>query len=112
MVKAIVRLALVGFLVSLMPRILDGIHVDDLQTGVIVVFIMALLNIFVKPILKVLSFPINVLTLGLFSLVISVFLVYATAYLVTGFHVEGFLPALIFSVLLSITTAIVDGFIK
>lgn len=112
MLKAIVRLVLVGFLVSLVPRILDGVYVDGIETGVIVAFIMTLLNIFVKPILKVLSFPINILTLGLFSLLINVFLVYITAYLVTGFHVDSFLPALIFSILLSITTAIVDGLIK
>lgn len=112
MLKAVIRLVLIGFLVSLMPRILDGLYIDDLQTGVIVVFVMTILNIFIKPVLKVLAFPINVLTLGLFSLVISVFLVYLVAYLVDGFHVNGFLPALIFSILLSITTAIVDGLIK
>lgn len=112
MLKAVVRLILIGFLVSLMPRILSGITVDNIQTGVIVVFTMTILNIFVKPILQFLAFPVTLLTLGLFSLVINAAIVFLVAWLVDGFHVAGFLPALIFSILISVTTSIVDGLIK
>lgn len=110
MINYVIRLVLTGAIVFLMPKLFSGIAVDTLQTGIIVAFVMSLLNSFVRPVLSFISLPITILTLGLFSLVISVFVVYICEYLVDGFEVSGFLWALIFSLVLSVANSIVGSF--
>jgi putative membrane protein len=110
MINYIIRLLVCGFIVMVIPRYLKGISVDGYATAVIVAFVMSILNNFVKPILKLIAIPITFLTLGLFSLVISVFIVYICAYLVEGFKVDGFLPPLILSFVISIANGIVGLF--
>lgn len=110
MINYAIRLVLTGALVYLMPKLLSGITVDSLTTGIIVAFVMSLLNTFVKPFLHLISLPITFLTLGLFALVISVVVVYLCTYLVDGFDVSGFFSALVFSFLLSIANALVGSF--
>ena len=65
-----------------------------------------------KDILNLVAIPITFLTLGLFSLVISIFIVYACDYLVDGFKVSGLVPPLIFSIVLSICNSLVGLFQK
>ena len=67
-----------------------------------------LLNAVVKPILKILGFPITVLTLGLFLLVINVIIVKLADFLMSSFNVHGLLNALLFSLALSVVNAVVD----
>jgi putative membrane protein len=110
MINYAIRLVLTGALIYLMPKLLSGMSVDTLTTGVIVALVMSILNTFVKPILHIISFPITILTLGLFSLVLSVAVVYICSYLVDGFEIHGFFTALIFSFLLSIANSIVGSF--
>ena len=110
MINYAIRLILTGALVYLMPKLLSGLTVDTLTTGVIVAFVMSILNTFVRPFLDLISLPITFLTLGLFSLVISVVVVYLCTYLVDGFDVSGFFTALIFSFLLSIANTVVGSF--
>jgi putative membrane protein len=112
MINYIIRLVLCGVLVFFIPKYLVGITVDSIQVGFIVAFVMSILNTFLKPILKLVSLPITFLTLGLFSLVITVGVVYLCAHLVDGFAVSGFLPPLLFSIILSIANSILTFFQK
>ncbi|MFZ2500533.1 MAG: phage holin family protein [Minisyncoccia bacterium] len=68
----------------------------------VVAVALGALNLFLRPILIVLTLPITVLTLGLFSLVINALLVMLTAYLVPGFSIAGFWSALYFALVLSV----------
>jgi putative membrane protein len=108
----IVRLLVCGLILFLVPNYLKGVQVDGYVTAIIVALVMSILNTFVRPILSLISLPITFLTLGLFSLVISVCMVYLCDYLVDGFSVEGFLPPLILSFILSIANGIVGMFQK
>lgn len=108
----IVRLLVCGLILFLIPNYLKGIQVDGYVTAIIVALVMSILNTFVRPILSLISLPITFLTLGLFSLVISVCMVYVCDYLVDGFRVEGFLPPLILSFILSIANGVVGMFQK
>ena len=110
MINYIIRLVFCGIAVYVIPNYLKGIWVDSITTAIIVAFVMSLLNTFVKPILSLISFPITLLTLGLFYFVITVVVVYICAYFVKGFSVEGFLPPLIFSLVLSAVNWIVGTF--
>jgi putative membrane protein len=84
------------------------IYVENLTVLVLAALILGILNVFVRPILLVLTLPINIVSLGLFTLVINGFLLYATAGLVSGFEITGFWRALLAALLISIVTAMLN----
>ncbi len=82
--------------------VVPGIEVSSFLNAMFVVVIIALINTFVKPVLQIITLPVNILTLGLFTLVINALLFMLAGYITPGFEVEGFLSALIGSVILSL----------
>ncbi len=82
-------------------NLFPGIHVDNFTTSLVVAAILALLNIFVKPILILFTLPITIFTFGLFLLVVNALIILMCDSLVTGFKVDGFWWALLFSLALS-----------
>ena len=82
--------------------LIPGISVEGFLTALLVAIVMALINAFVKPILQVISFPINFLTLGLFSFILNALLFMLAGFITPGFEVDGFLSALFGSLLLSL----------
>jgi len=97
-VKAIAILAnwiLSALTIFLVAEYVDGFRVDSFQTALIVALVLGIFNAIVKPILIILTLPINIMTLGLFTFVISALLIMATDYFVKGFTVTSFQPALI-----------------
>ena len=106
----IIKLLLTGVAVVLASYFLPGVHVDGFGTALIVAIVLAILNAIVRPILVILSLPITILTLGLFLLVINALIILSADFLIDGFEVDGFLWALIFSLVLSVITYIIDVF--
>ncbi len=98
--------------VFLLDFILSGIEVKDIFTAVIVAVVLAVLDLFVKPLLILLTLPVTVFTLGLFLLVINASVIMIDAHYVAGFKVASFWDALIFSLLLSFFNGLVNGKIK
>lgn len=98
----IIRLLLNGLAVVLSAYLLPGVDVDSYGTALLVALILAVVNVIVKPILIILTIPITILTLGLFLLVINAALILFVENLVSGFTVDGFWWALLFSLILSI----------
>lgn len=98
----IIRLLLNGLAVVLTAYILPGVSVEDYGTALIVALILAIVNVLVKPILVILTIPITIVTLGLFLLVINAAIILFVDNLVSGFQVDGFWWALLFSLILSI----------
>ncbi|MBQ8167872.1 phage holin family protein [bacterium] len=82
--------------------VVPGIEVSGFLNAMFVVIIIALINTFIKPFLQIITLPINILTLGLFSLVINALLLMLAGAVSPGFEVEGFLSALIGSIILSL----------
>ena len=91
--------------------LLKGVEVDNTLTALFVALVLGLLNSFVKPILVILTIPITLFTLGLFLLVINIIIVKLAAGIVPGFAVDGWIPALLFSLVVSIVTSIIEGLI-
>jgi putative membrane protein len=89
--------------------VLAGVRIDGFLTAMAVALVLALLNTFVKPILILLTLPITVFTLGIFLLVINILIIKWAASLVYGFEVEGWWSALLFSLLLSIVTYVIEA---
>jgi putative membrane protein len=100
--KLIANLLVNGFAVFLADYFLEGIYIKDFKTAIIVALALGILNTFLKPILELLAFPLNLLTLGLFRLLINGFIIFLVSWFVSGFIVSNFFWAVIFSIVLSI----------
>lgn len=85
--------------------LIPGVEVTLVGAAVLAV-VLGIINIFIKPVLKILTLPLTVLTLGLFSLVLNALLVMLAAAIVPGFAISGFWAALLFAVLLSLINAV------
>jgi putative membrane protein len=94
--------AIVAFALS---YILSGVHIQSFITALILAIVLGLLNLFVKPILVILTLPITIFTFGLFLFVINALIILLAAKFVSGFQVDGFWWALLFSLLLSVLTS-------
>lgn len=82
--------------------IIPGIHVEGFFSALVTALVLGLINAFIKPIIIILTLPINILTLGLFTLVVNAALILLTSAIVPGFTVDGFFWALLFSIALSL----------
>lgn len=96
-----------------LPYLLPGVQLRGFGSALIVALVLGLLNTLIRPILLVLTLPINVLTLGLFTFVINGLMFWAAARLVDGFHVAGFwwavLGALVYSLISWAISALLLG---
>lgn len=108
----IINLLIGGLAVFISAYVLPGVKVDSFLTALLVSVVLAVLNAIIKPILVILTLPITLITLGLFTFVINALLILLASYLVPGFKVDGFLWALLFSVVLSIVNTVLSSFTK
>lgn len=107
--KFLVNLLISALAVAISAFLIPGIQVEGIYAAILTAAVMALLNRFVKPLLTFFTMPITILTLGLFYLIINVLMVYLAAWIVSpGFTVEGFFPALLFSLVLSVVNSLLD----
>lgn len=107
--QIIIRLILSALTVFIAANILPGIKVSNFTTALIVAVVLGVINTFIKPVLVILTLPINVLTLGLFMLVINGFLVFLTSRIVPGFFVENFWWAIIFSLVITFISSFLNN---
>jgi len=89
--------------------LVPGISVENFSSAMLVCVIIALINIFIAPIIKFVTLPINFLTLGIFGLVINALLFMLAGYLAPGVHVDGFLSAFLGSIVLSILGFVISS---
>ncbi len=106
--KIIIKLLITAVVAYFLPKILSGVQVADFTSAIIFAIVLGLLNLIVRPILSLLSLPITILTLGLFSLVINALIILLADKFTEGINVDGFWWALIFSVALSVITSILE----
>lgn len=104
--KLLIRILLTAVVVVLLAKFLPGVAVAGYVTAIIVAVVLAILNLIVKPILVLFTLPVTILTFGLFLLVINAVIILLVDAFISGFNVDGFWVALIFSLLLSIVQAI------
>jgi putative membrane protein len=105
----LIKIFITSGLVFLIAHFMPGVHVASFTTALIVALVLGLLNIFIKPILVILTLPVTILTLGLFLLVINALIILLCTSIVGGFSVESFWTALFFSIVLSISQSIMNG---
>lgn len=104
----LIRCGITGVAVLLASQIVPGIEIHGVAAGIVTVIVLAFLNALVRPLLYLLSAPFIVLTLGLFMVLINAFLLHVAAWLVKGFVVEGFWPAIGGAILISVVSGILN----
>lgn len=109
--KLISRVLVSALALLLVAYIVPGIEVVSVYIAIVAAIILGVLNLIARPILIVLTLPITVLTLGLFIFVINAGIFLFVSSFVDGFVVEGFLAALIGSLLVSVVSSIGNAFI-
>lgn len=97
---------LTAVILLIVDAILPGIAISGFGTALIAALVMGLVNFFIRPVLALLTLPLNMLTLGLFSFVVNAILFALVAWLVPGFEVVSFFSALIGSILLALMTGL------
>ncbi len=86
--------------------ILPGIKVPNFTTALVAALVLGILNAIIRPLLILLTLPVNILTLGLFTLVINAVIILLVSSLVPEFQVNGFLSALLFAIVLSVINSL------
>jgi putative membrane protein len=94
MVKLLIHWILSALTLVVISHFLSGFHVNGLQPALIAALVIGLLNATLGLVLKIITFPITIITLGLFLLVINAAMILLASHLVKGFHVVGWIPAL------------------
>ncbi len=110
--RLIIRLLINAAALWLAAQLVDGIDLDGSIGGILLVaLVFGLVNAVLRPILKVLSLPVMVVTLGLFALVINALLLWLTGTIMDQLDVSGFVPALIGSIIISLVSAVLGWLI-
>ena len=107
--KLIVKWLLSASALLLVAYVYSGVEVRSFTAALIAAFVLGLLNTVVRPVLVVLTLPVTVITLGLFLFVINALMFWSASGLLSGFHVNGFVAALIGSLLYSLIGLVIES---
>ncbi len=109
--KLLTKIAITALALLIVTKLSIGVSIDGLWSAVIAAIVLGIVNTLVRPVLVLITFPITLLTLGLFIFVINAGLFYFVASVVDGFNVASFLSALVGSLLVSIISALGNWFV-
>jgi putative membrane protein len=101
-----------GLAIIITAYLLPGVRVEGFFAALVTALILGLINAFIRPVLILLTLPLNILTLGLFTLVINALLIMLAAAVVPGFAVQGFWWALLFGLVLAVISYALASIVK
>ena len=107
----ILRWLILTFAILVTSYLLGGIQVSGFFSALFAAAMLGILNAFFRPVLFILTLPINVLTLGLFTFVINALLLKMASGVISGFVVQGFWTAVFGSLLISLVSFILNTFV-
>ena len=107
----LIRAVVVGIGLWLASQIVPGVHILSIESLIAAALLLGIVNAFVRPFLIILTFPITLLTLGLFLLVINGMMIELVSYFLKGFVVDGLWPAILASVVVSLTSWVMSGWV-
>lgn len=107
--RLIIEILLMGLAVFLGARLVPGVTIDGYGTAIIAAILIALVNATIGFILRLLTFPINFLTLGLMSFVITVLMIMLVANMMQGFSTTGFWASALLAIVIAIIKALLGS---
>lgn len=112
MLIIVTRWLVITVAILLASMMVSGIRVESLTTAVVAAAILGVINVFLRPVLLILTLPLTILTLGVFAFVLNALMLLLVAYFVPGFEVDGFFSAFLGALIISIVSWIANRFIK
>jgi putative membrane protein len=107
----LIRAAVVALGLWLAAKVVTGISFDSNGTLIAAALLLGIVNAFVRPILIILTFPITLVTLGLFLIVINGLMIELVGWFLPGFHVAGLWPAVLAAIIVSLTSWAMSGWV-
>lgn len=108
---SLVHWLITALAIGVAAYLIPGIEVT-LIGAVVLAVVLGIINVFLKPIINLITLPINVVTLGLFSLVVNALLIMLAGMIVPGFTVDGFWPAFFFGIVVALVSALFGMMVK
>jgi len=108
----LLRWLILTFAIMTAAYLFSGIHVSGFGSALFAALVLGILNAFFRPVLFILTLPINVLSLGLFTFVINALLLMMTSGIIGGLVVDGFGSALFGSLVISLVSLLLSSFIS
>lgn len=106
--RFLIRIIVIAAVSFALARVLRGINIDTFWTAIVFALVLAILNIFVRPLLILFTLPVTILTLGLFLFVINAIVVLLASKFVEGITIANFWWGLLFSLILSVVSSILN----
>jgi len=107
----VIRWLFLTFAIFMAAYLIDGIRVNGLPSAILAAAVLGILNAFFRPILLLLTLPLNILTLGLFTFAINAILLMMASGVISGFEVDGFGSALLGALFISAVSWLLTSFI-
>lgn len=95
-----------------LPYIYRGVQVEGVGAALVAAAVLGIVNAVIRPVLLVLTIPLNIVSLGLFTFVINALMLWLAAAIVDGFHVDGFWAAFVGSLLLTLISAVLSALVR
>ena len=111
MMAFFIRWLILAVSVMVASYLVDGIYVCGFPSAFFTAAILGILNIFFRPILLILTLPVNILSLGLFTFVINAVMLMMASGVISGFEITGFWAAIFGSLIISVVSGILNLFI-
>lgn len=92
--------------------IVPGFKVESFTTAVLAAIVLGVVNTFIKPVLGLLSAPLTMVTLGLFSFVVNAVVLFIVSAVVKGVTIDGWVPAIVGAIVLSVVSTILNSIFK
>lgn len=92
--------------------IVPGVQVQNFTTALLAAIVLGIVNTFIKPILSFITAPLSIITLGLFSFVINAVMLFIVASIVKGLTIDGWLPAILGGIVLSVVSTVLNAVLK
>jgi putative membrane protein len=112
MMRQVIRWILNAISLFIVSKLVSGVMVSDFSAALIAIIVISLLNIFIKPLLILLTLPITILTLGLFTFVINAVLLMLAGVITPGFQVDGFGAALVGSIVFTVVSMLLRSLLS
>ena len=106
--RFLIRILVIAAVSFGLAHVLKGIHIDSFWTAIVFAVVLAILNIFVRPLIILLTLPVTIVTLGLFLFIVNAIVVGLASKFVDGFAIASFGWALLFSLILSFVTSVLE----
>lgn len=104
----ILKWILFALLIMFIAWVIPGITVTGFISALIVVIVLSIVNLFIRPLVELISLPLNVITLGIFSLIVNALLFLLAAKFSPGFQIDGFWSGFFGALILSVFTPMID----